>query len=113
MNGEQAQGVVKALVWGAQKARSNLTETMGDSEAAQALLADLEPFLFGESNLLPQLLKWQARIKASGVLLGSDLYNFFTIIDMKARAVLMCCAANGYELPEAADVTWLGQMWEV
>lgn len=113
MDGEGAERIMNALVWGAQKARSITTENLGDDEATQEALATIEPYLFGPRSILPQLLSWQARVKMTRQIRGADLFNFFKLCELKVPGVLMSAAANGYELPEEADVAWFTETWEL
>ena len=111
----EANSLVRGLVFIVQKSRSDLTEGLGDDEAAQSLLADLHPLFFGEKNVLPQLIKWQERCAKSGVIAGADLFNFTKLLDMDqgGHAALGLLGIYGYTQVsiEGPDIGWFSMTW--
>lgn len=107
---QEATQLVRGLVFAVQKARSDMRESMGDGETADALLEDLHPWLFGEKSLLPALLKWQTNCEHDGKIGGGSLYNFVRMIQMKDPMLLELLPVWGYAAPEP-EVLWAVQTW--
>lgn len=110
MNGPEAQRLIAGLVFGLQKDRSILRESLGNDEVAKRLLTDLHPHY---ETLLPRVLDWQRRTEREGWISGMDLFNFYTIILMKLPSAILVAALNGFDMPERADATWCAQMWDL
>lgn len=110
MNNMQANSAVRGLIFAVQKTRSTMTESMGDSDYAQALLADLHPYLFGSLNILSRLLDFQTRCRKTGSIAGGDLYNLVRFIEMKEPTILALLPLYGYPDIES-DITWFTQQW--
>lgn len=111
MNAMQANSAVRGLIFAVQKARSDITEALGEGEVATALLKDLHPFLFGDTSILPRLLDWQARCRKTESISGMDMYNLVRFIEMKDPAILALLPMYGYTDVSPANVQWFGQTW--
>lgn len=79
----EALTILRSLFFGTQKARSNLRESLGDSEIAISLLEDGHPWLFGPKCPLDALGKAIARAEAGEPIAGSDLRNFLWIAELE------------------------------
>ena len=113
MNTAQANSLVRGLVFAVQKTRSDMMETLGTDDLAQTMLADMQPWLFGKNAMLPKLVEWQERCKATGIISGSDLFNFTKLIDMQSRPTLGLLGLYGYTtVPlEGPPMEWFTQTW--
>lgn len=108
MDFKEAQDIITGLVFGAQKARSNIAELdLGDDMSAY-----VSPWLFGPKSVLPKLLEWQADTNRSGVVKGSDLYNFVYIATRLEMGISLAAYANGYVSPVEPDVLWMTEVYE-
>lgn len=113
MNDMQANSLLRGLVFATQKTRSDITESMGSGPVVDELLAETQPMLFGKDNILARLLDWEARCKKSGIITGSDLFNFTKLLDMRVPTVLALLPIYGYtSIPEEGpSVSWFTQTW--
>ena len=107
----EANSLLRGLVFAAQKSRSDLMEGLGGGPVIESLLEDLQPWLFGPQNVLPQLLRWQQNCAKTGVIAGSDMFNFFKLIEMNVSMMLMILPLYGYPSPDEADHAWFAHSW--
>jgi hypothetical protein len=110
MNRTQALIHLRAMLFAVQKTRSILSESMGEDATAQAVNADLSPWLFGPRSVLPALIKYLDRVEAGGPISGADFYNFMSIA-ARTPAIIVEAAIGDSPLPEP-DFAWYGQVWK-
>jgi hypothetical protein len=113
LTNEEATSLVNGIAFCVQKARSDLMEGIGTDDVAQSLLADLQPMLFGLNAILPKVLEWQDRCRATGKISGADLFNMFKWIDMsESRSILIGLKIYSYSDVDEADIAWFTHTWE-
>ena len=110
MTRTQALAHLRTMLFAVQKARSVLSESLGESATAQAVNADLSPWLFGPRSVLPALLKYLDRLEAGAPISGADFYNFMSIA-ARTPAIMVDTAIGASPLPEP-DLAWCGQVWK-
>lgn len=108
----EALHLLRMLMVATQKARSTMTESIGDSDMAQALLAETQPWLFGPRSILPKLAEQVQRAEAGAEIEGMQLFNWATLIERNVPVVLV---SLGFQDPKLrgfeADMKWCGQRW--
>jgi len=84
----------------AMKARSDMTESLGNGNVAQSVLADLQPYLFGEINVVDVA----ERILKADHFSNGDIMNLLVLCEKTpAMQVMYTLFNHGEELPAPMD----------
>jgi len=115
---EDALGLLRLLLRGAQKARSNLMESLGSDDITEGtpatwVLEQTSPWLFGPKNVVPKLAELVSAVEAGAPLRGQDLMNWTIVATRLEPSIIVCSGVEENERLQGveADFTWAAKVW--
>jgi hypothetical protein len=108
---EDALSILRAVLYGAQKARS-ITAENGYDAIGEEYLATLNPWLYGKGNIVPKLAEAIGRYEKPGVVIpGSELFNFLYIACKAEPSIIVCAGlAESHKWRDIEpDYRWMTQ----
>lgn len=116
---EDALGLLRLLLRGAQKARSNLAEAFGDENVTKSgtpaswALEQMNPWLYGPKNIVPKLAEYVSKVEAGTTIKGAEMLNWVIIATLLEPSIIVCSGVEEDERLQGIepDPEWVSKVW--